>query len=315
MESSYIFVNGIRLHYLRWNPHGDGQPVVLLHGLASNARIWELVAPHLVDAGLVPYAPDLRGHGLTDKPDSDYGFDTYAQDLVACLDTCNIESPVLVGHSWGAMLALDYAARFPVGPRAPRALILVDGGMNQLNDAPGATWETTRERLAPPRLAGTPLEDFLHLFDRHWSAWQPDEHARSIILANFEVREDADDTSPVGSAPVERIYPHLSFDHHMQIVRAMWDFPTYERFTRLRCPVLLVPAQPTEPRSEGDEIFLAFKRRGVEQAQQRNKNLRVHWMVDSIHDIPLQHPAELAQLMIDFIGSNGNPSSNATPRP
>src|SRR3990172_1189951 len=100
MNSSYFLLNGLRVHYLHWNLGDAGRPVVLLHGLASNARIWELVAPELVLAGLVPLAPDLRGHGLTDKPDGDYGFETYRRDLLAFLDAAQVERPVLVGHSW-----------------------------------------------------------------------------------------------------------------------------------------------------------------------------------------------------------------------
>ncbi len=90
------------MHYLSWNAASSGVPVVLVHGLASNARIWEKVAPFLVDGGLASYALDLRGHGLTDKPDSDYGFDTYYRDLSAFMDALNLEKPLLVGHSWGA---------------------------------------------------------------------------------------------------------------------------------------------------------------------------------------------------------------------
>lgn len=291
MNSSYVLVNDLRYHYYQWNLGDGGQAVLLLHGLASNARIWERVAPYLVEAGLTPLAPDLRGHGLTDKPDGDYGFDTYARDLAAFLDTCNLEHPVLVGHSWGAMLALDYAARFAVGPRSPAGIVLVDGAFSQLNDAPGATWETTRDRLAPPRLAGTRLDDFLSHVTAPQQKWQPDEQAVAIILANFNVTED------------EIIYPNLSFDHHMQIVRAMWEFKTSEKFRRVRCPVLMIPAQAPEPLSEGEKDHIRAKQRGIAQAQESIRDLRVQWMPDTIHDIPLQRPQELASLIIGFIHS------------
>jgi alpha-beta hydrolase superfamily lysophospholipase len=116
--SSYLFINNIRLHYQHWN-RGSGRPVILLHGLASNLLIWDLTIPHLTEAGLEPFAWDARGHGLSDGPDGDYGFETYLADLGAFLETCQVEHPLIVGHSWGAALTLAFAARNSFGPRPP----------------------------------------------------------------------------------------------------------------------------------------------------------------------------------------------------
>ncbi len=286
-QSSYLFINDIRQHYLHWNLADGGPLLVLMHGLASNARIWELVAPHLVAQGFALIAPDARGHGLTDKPDGDYNVDIFTHDLAALMSAFEIERPILVGHSWGAMLALDYAARYPHGPRAPSGIALVDGGATQMDEA-GLPWEQMRDRLTPPRLAGMPLQAFLAQLGSFNSRWQPDSQAIQIILANFDVTEQ------------EIITPHLSFEHHMQIVRAMWEFKTYQYYTRLRCPVLIVPARPAEPLSPQEQEFLALKKRGVARAQETIKDVRVHWMEDSIHDIPLQRPAELAELLAEF---------------
>ena len=288
MSSSYLYLNGLRVHYLRWDQDRPGLPVVLLHGLASNARIWELAAPYLVERGVAPLAPDQRGHGLTDKPEGGYSFDSFHNDLRAVVAAHDLERPVLVGHSWGAMVALDYAARLPFGALSPAGLVLVDGGMTQMDDVPGATWEAARQRLAPPRLAGTPLETFLEHFSRPDGSWRPDDRAVQIILANFEISDQ------------ETISPHLSFDHHMQIVRAMWEFKTYERFERVRCPVRMISALPHEPQSPAEQEYVALKQRGIDQARRKIEDLDVHWMPDTVHDIPLQHPAELADLIADF---------------
>ncbi len=293
MTSSYLFLNGLRVHYLRWSPPEGFDPpnlppVVLLHGLASNARIWELTAPYLAEKGFAPLAPDARGHGLTDKPGDGYSFESVSRDLAAFIDTCGLEKPLLVGHSWGGNLALDYAARFPFGPLAPCGIVLVDGGMTELDDTPDATWEKVRERLTPPPLAGMPVDLFVARLKEWNASWQPSNQVISIILANFEIRED------------DTIIPHLSLEHHMQIVRAMWEFKTYERYSRLHCPMLMVPARSKEPHTPSEQAFLAAKQRGVEQARQAIPGLKVHWMEDSIHDVPLQHPAELAGLIGEF---------------
>jgi pimeloyl-ACP methyl ester carboxylesterase len=288
MQSSYFLLNDLRFHYLHWNLGEDGRPVVLLHGLASNARIWELVAPELVTLGFVPLAPDLRGHGLTDKPDGDYGFATMRRDILAFLNAAQLERPLLVGHSWGAMVALDFAAQFPIGPRAPAGLILLDGGVTQLDDDSGATWEQTRDRLAPPRLGGTPQEVFLDRLAEWTHPWGTDEQVSQIILANFELAQD------------ETIWPRLTFERHMQIVRAMWEFKTYERLGRLRCPAEAILAVPPEPHFPGEAGSLERKKRGAGKAREALPGLKVHWMADTVHDIPLHRPGELAGLIDEF---------------
>jgi len=299
MTSSYLFLNDLRVHYLQWAPQSMATPVVLLHGLASNAHIWELTAPFLVDAGYAPLAPDARGHGLTDKPDGDYGFTTISNDLLAFVEACHLERPLLVGHSWGASLAMDYAARYPIGPRAPRGLVLVDGGMSQL-DEPGTSWDEVRERLTPPRLAGTTLAGFtarMHAYNPLWD----DEQVQSIILANFEIYED-----PITGN--ELIAPHLTFDRHMQIVASLWSFKTYEVASRLRCPVLAIPARPAPTAADTEQQYLARKEYGLTRLSERIQGLQVQWMNNSIHDIPLQHPAELAKLIVEFAGQVSVPS-------
>jgi pimeloyl-ACP methyl ester carboxylesterase len=287
LTSAYLFANSLRIHYLHCNQDAAGQPIVCLHGLASNARIWELVAEKLAGSGYPLYAPDARGHGLTDKPDEGYQFETITGDLAAFLDACQIERPLLVGHSWGAQVVLSYAARFSVGPRAPRGIVLVDGGASQLDDQ-GATWEEIRQRLAPPRLAGMPLAEFMARLRKWTASWQPSEQALAIFLANMEV------------TPEDTIYPRLTFERHMQIVRAMWEFKTYDTYPRLRCPVLMIPAQPGGVASPQEQAYLAAKQRGVEHAQASIAGVEVHWMADTIHDIPLQRPEKLAGLIADF---------------
>jgi pimeloyl-ACP methyl ester carboxylesterase len=308
MGSSYLFLNNLRLHYLQWDPKNDGQPVVLLHGLASNARIWELVAPSLLNYGLNPLAYDQRGHGLTDKPDGDYGLATFSRDLAAFVEACSLESPVLVGHSWGAWVALHYAARFPAGPLAPLAIVMVDGATHHWRDDPDATWETISQRLRPPPLAGMRLSTFLKNLHDPQRPWIPDEQATSIILGNFEIHEDELDVEhPNGKGQNEdegRIYPNLSLNHHMQILRAMWDFDIYQHYRRLRCPVLLVTALPPGPYGPEEEAYIASKRKGVAAVQQIVKDLSLTWMADTIHDIPLQKPVELGEIMASFINQN-----------
>jgi pimeloyl-ACP methyl ester carboxylesterase len=282
---SYSLVNGLRVHYLAWEPEEYSQPAILLHGLASNARIWEKVAPYLAEGGMRVLAPDLRGHGHTDKPENGYDFANLTQDLAALVDGWGAHNPLLVGHSWGASLALAYAARFPLGPLAPRGLVMVDGGLARLADGAGETWEDMRERLKPPRLAGMRVEDFLDRVRKGQTGWLPDEQDLSIILANFSVSAE------------ETITPQLSLDNHLAILQAMWEMETWEKIGQIRCPLLAVLAQPSEADESG---WYQRKQRGAETALKIKPELEIIWMENTIHDIPLQRPAELSGLLLNF---------------
>src|SRR5947209_19132566 len=93
---------------LAGNDTGSGEPVVLLHGLASTHRWWDLVVPHLPGYRVVRF--DLRGHGASTAPPDGYGLDRLAADTVAVLDALDLDRVVLAGHSLGAALALRVAA-------------------------------------------------------------------------------------------------------------------------------------------------------------------------------------------------------------
>lgn len=102
--------NGIRIHYQRV---GEGPDVVMVHGITGNLAIWHLgIVPSLSeDFRVLTY--DLRGHGRSDVPATGYSPDDMAADLLGLLDALEIERPVVVGHSYGADVALYFAARHP----------------------------------------------------------------------------------------------------------------------------------------------------------------------------------------------------------
>src|SRR5262249_16724327 len=145
--SRYVQVSGLDLHYLDWG--GEGTPILLLHGLASTVHIWDLVAPQLTTHGHV-FALDQRGHGLSSQPASGYDFASITADLARFAGVVRIaERFFLVGHSWGAHVALAFARRY--GERL-RGVVLVDGGVVDLKTR-WPTWEIAEQQMTPPDLA------------------------------------------------------------------------------------------------------------------------------------------------------------------
>ena len=102
--------SGIKIHH---QSVGEGPDVVMVHGITGNLAVWHLnIVPALADRfRLLTY--DLRGHGYSDAPPTGYSPDDMATDLRDLLDALEIDRPVVVGHSYGADIALYFAARWP----------------------------------------------------------------------------------------------------------------------------------------------------------------------------------------------------------
>lgn len=139
-------VNGIELHYQQI---GEGPPLVMIHGITGNLGIWHLeIVPALMsEYQLTTY--DLRGHGYSEVPPRGYTTADHASDLRNLLDALGIERPHILGHSFGADIALHFAIMFP--ERVNR-LVLVEPAIAALlplrlrEDWVG--WKYWRDKLA-----------------------------------------------------------------------------------------------------------------------------------------------------------------------
>ncbi len=278
-EDAYLTLpTSIRLHYLDWG--GSGRPLVLLHGLASSCRIWDFTAPLLAEH-FHTLALDQRGHGLSDKPGS-YTFAGVTGDLSAFADALGLERPVITGHSWGAGVALSFAADHP---ETPAAIALIDGGFVERSSS--QTWEHAEAMMRPPEIDGVPMDTFVG-YMRKWPDIAPiwSDQLKEMVLSNLEVRDG-------------KVYRRLPIPDHMKIAREIWEQDTSLLWERVRCPVLMVPAikESGDPRSA---LWTQAKLQGIETAKRKLKSATVVPMEDTIHDVPIQRPKELAQAIIDF---------------
>ena len=103
-------VNGIELHYQQF---GEGPPLVMIHGITGNLAIWhlEIVPALLNEFRITTY--DLRGHGYSDVPPTGYTTAHHATDLKNLLDQLGIGKTHVMGHSFGADIALHFAILYP----------------------------------------------------------------------------------------------------------------------------------------------------------------------------------------------------------
>lgn len=276
MAEAHIWVRGdggVRLSTRVFDPPSPGAPGLLLHhGLASSQHIWDLMLPSLTRRfHVVTY--DARGHGRSGKPTHGYGFDHVDADALAVMSGARLRRPFVVGHSWGAMVALDLAAHHP---DALRGAILVDGGVTSMRDR-SSDWATVKERLAPPRLAGTPAEDFRAMIPTFMQGKvEVTPQILDMVMSVMRIRPDG------------TIAPNLSRANHFRILRAIWGQDPASLYRELEVPTLAIVAHEGDG---GPDEALRLAVRQVRRAA-RGRPLTVSFM-KSIHDVPLQHPQAL----------------------
>ena len=103
---------------------GEGEPVVLIHGIAGSFDTWNGVLP-LLGKKVEAVAPDLIGHGRSGKPRGDYSLGAFATGIRDLMEALEIPSATIVGHSLGGGIAMQFAYQFP---KRCQRLVLVDSG-------------------------------------------------------------------------------------------------------------------------------------------------------------------------------------------
>ena len=279
-RDEWVTVDGMSFHYRDWG--GSGQPILLLHGLASTSHIWNMVAPLLAEDHAV-IALDQRGHGETDKPTHGFDFATVVQDALGIINHIGGPAPVVVGHSWGGSVALELAVR---APESVKGMAWVDGGMIDAS-ARYPTVEDAKFEMSPPDFSGVKVESFMErVRTRHEGAGMaPGSH--EVVMANFEVLED------------NTIKARLTRANHLRIIEALWDHHPTELYKQVQCPVLIMPAR--------QQVLSAAEERNqrrmmsVGEAEEQLPNSKTVWLENSIHDVPLQRPELVADLIKSHI--------------
>src|SRR5688572_3906459 len=167
-ESPVRISDDVELSVRRW-AGTDRLPFLLVHGLSSNARLWDEVAGALAEAGHPSYAVDLRCHGESTCPADGHDTGTAAADLAAVTTALGLERVVVAGQSWGGNVAVRFAAEHP-GMVA--ALALVDGGWIDL-PARFDTWAACAAALRPPDLGDLHVDELRRDIARGHPDWSP----------------------------------------------------------------------------------------------------------------------------------------------
>jgi pimeloyl-ACP methyl ester carboxylesterase len=211
---AYAEINGLNLYY---ETHGEGRPVILLHGGLGSGEMFGPILPAL-SANHTVIAPDLQGHGRTADIDRPIDERLMADDIAALIDHLGLDTPDLVGYSLGGGVAFHTAAKYP---DKIRKLVVASvyfrsddvhhellAQMDQLNASAAEFMKDTPMYQLYQRVAPRP-EDFGRLLDKIGAlmseSFDLTEELRGIRVPTMLVAADADQAPPTAFVEAFRL--------------------------------------------------------------------------------------------------------------
>jgi pimeloyl-ACP methyl ester carboxylesterase len=124
-QRTLVPVTGGSLAVFRYGD-GAGEPVLLIHGVTSSNRAFQLFADSLIARGKAVYAVDLRGRGDSNSLPEPFGMAQHAHDMAAVIENLHLNKPDVIGHSMGGFVA---AALHELFPHLVNEIVFLDGGL------------------------------------------------------------------------------------------------------------------------------------------------------------------------------------------
>ncbi len=257
-----IAVNDISLHY---TDAGEGEAVLLLHGLGSSSEDWGLQLPVLTPRYRV-IAVDLRGHGKSSKPLGPYSMAMFAEDVAELIEDLDIVPCDVVGLSLGAMIALELAA---TRPDLVKSAVVVNAGPDfipkTLKDK-AMVWQ----RLALVRMLG--VERVARLIAGRTLPGEEHAEMRSAVVASLADNDKA---------------------AYLASMKAIVGWSVRDRLSQIAAPTLVVA-------SEFDYSPVEAKQRIVDEAQ----DTRMVVVGGARHLLPVEKPDEFNEILLAFLSDS-----------
>lgn len=260
---SMVHLETVSLYY---EEQGEGEPLLLLHGLGSDGRSWAYQRDVFAEQFRV-IVVDVRGHGRSAKPPGPYSVPQFAADIYALLDHLKIDRFHLVGLSMGGMIgfqmAVDQPDRF-------KSLTVINSGPELVPQTWPERWQVLQRRLALRLSSMEKIGEFIggRLF--------PEPH-QAEYRAQFVQQMRENDPKAYRAA-----------------TNALIGWSVRQRLSRIQCPVLVVS-------SDMDYTPVASKEAYVREIP----TARLHVIHNSRHATPIDQPEALNTAVRHFLHTVG----------
>ena len=255
-----------------YEDHGEGRPVVLIHGWPLSGKSWENQVGPLVDAGYRVVTYDRRGFGESSKPYDGYEYDTLAADLRALLDELDLRDVTLVGFSMGGGEVARYLGTY--GPDRVRSVVLAGAVTPALWAQDGGGVDQAGMQQMLDGVAGDRLAFLEEFFPNFFGAGGTPKVSDAVLHFAWQVASVA---SPKGTADCIVAFGTTDFREDLQ---------------KVQVPILVLHGD-----SDGIVPFEASGRRIREFAQ----NVQTVVVEGAPHGFNASHPQQFNQALLAFL--------------
>ena len=247
---------------LNYQIAGDGEPLLLIHGLGSSGRDWELQVDHFSNHFKV-ITFDLRGHGKSGKPPGPYSIKLFAEDSARLLSSLDCSPAHIMGISLGGMVGFQMGIDYPV---SVRSLVIVN---------------------STPDLVPRNLQDRLSTWQRYWIIQLMGMRKLGEVLGNrFFPYPEQDELREIF---IER-WAENHKPSYLEAMKGIIGWSVYDHIGQIKVPTLVVG-------SDGDYFPTEYK----EEYVKRLPRGRLEIVKDARHALPAEKPAEFNRLVLDFL--------------
>ena len=241
---------------------GQGTPLVLIHGLGSSSRDWELQMAVFTEHFHV-IALDLRGHGKTSKPPGPYSMELYGKDTAWLIEELGLGSAIVLGISLGGMVALQLALDYP---EVVKKLVIV-------NSTPDMVPRTIQQKISVwQRILIVRLLGMRKMGQVLADRFLP--HPNQKELRKIFIERWADNDKPA----------------YFEALKGVFGWSVLDRLGEIKCPTLVIGA-------DGDYFPIAEK----EAYTSLIPNARLEIVENSMHALPAEKPGKFNQIVLDFL--------------
>jgi pimeloyl-ACP methyl ester carboxylesterase len=272
-------VNGIQLHYVIGGDDGQGDPIVLLHGWPQTWYEWRYIIPQLIANNYTVIAPDMRGLGDSEKPQTGYDKKTVAEDIYQLVKKLGYSKIYLVAHDWGGPVAYSYAAAHP---QDVRKMVILDTLLPGFwvegagNFSPNGLWHISFHavRDLPEKLIDGQENVYINWFYDHYS------YNQSAITS-----EDREEYIKQYSKPGAM---RAGFEYYRAIFEDAEQNKEYAAKQKLDIPILTIGGEA----AIGNFTTISF--------QKVANNVTGITLPNTGHFIPEERPNFLTNQILDF---------------
>ena len=241
---------------------GDGESLLLIHGLGSSTRDWEEQVPNFSQKYQV-ITLDLRGHGKTDKPKGPYSMRMFAEDIAELLKKLGIKSTHVLGISLGGGIAFQFAVDYP---NLVKSLIVVNAGIE------------------------IPIDSFkmkLEAFKRTFIVKLVGMKKMGKVLApRLFIKPEQED---LREKLVER-WAENDKKAYLSAMRALIGWSVRDQINKIKCPTLVIGSDEDYAPSSIKEEYTALL-----------SNAKFIEIQDARHAVPIEKPKEFNEIVMKFL--------------